>query len=240
MTELTQALNKCTHCDLAEQDLSPAPLHLLRAQRTSSSWKENDQLCRSCLGLLHRELISQLIGKSQQELDRTELQVVQSLIDNQLISTDPEPAADSISWPDKLSDQIARFGGSWYFLSSFGLFLVVWIVINSLAMPGKPFDPFPFILLNLALSCLAAIQAPVILMSQKRQESRDRLRGINDYQVNLKAELEIRQLHLKLDLLLTHHWKQLSDIQELQVALLEDLLDQQGPRPAPEAVPDPT
>lgn len=111
----------------------------------------------------------------------------------------------------------------WASDSLFAGVLIVWITINSIAMMGKPFDPYPFILLNLVLSCLAAIQAPVIMMSQNRQESKDRLRAENDYRVNLKAELEIRHLHSKIDLLLTHQWQRLLEIQQVQTDLLEEL-----------------
>ena len=105
----------------------------------------------------------------------------------------------------------------------FAGFLVVWITINSVAVYWKPADPYPFILLNLLLSCLAAIQAPIIMMSQNRQEAKDRLRSQYDYQVNLKAELEIRQLHEKMDHLLSHQWERLAQIQGIQIDLLEEL-----------------
>jgi len=101
---------------------------------------------------------------------------------------------------------------------------VVWIILNSAALLWRPFDPFPFILLNLVLSCLAAIQAPIIMMSQNRQEAKDRLRSEYDYRVNLKAELEIRQLHWKMDQLLSHHWRQLLEIQQIQLDLMEELV----------------
>ena len=102
-------------------------------------------------------------------------------------------------------------------------FLIIWITINSVIAFGKPIDPYPFILLNLLLSCLAAIQAPIIMMSQNRQEAKDRLRSQYDYQVNLKAELEIRQLHEKMDHLLSHQWERLTQIQEIQIDLLEEI-----------------
>jgi uncharacterized membrane protein len=228
---------QCAGCGLSssQTQLLPAPVHLLRSLG-DKALKPGTCLCRSCLTRLHRELIQELMGKAEQELDSHEHEVMQSLLANAPISAPLESDDLAPRWADRLSDRIARFGGSWGFLISFGLFLLVWIMLNSLL--HKPFDPFPFILLNLALSCLAAIQAPVILMSQNRQEARDRLRGINDYQVNLKAELEIRQLHLKLDQLLWHHWQQLTALQELQLVLLEDILAQlpeplAGEGPAP-------
>ena len=123
----------------------------------------------------------------------------------------------------RVSDHIATFGGSWTFILSFFAFLVVWMAINVAIGLTQAFDPYPFILLNLVLSCLAAIQAPIIIMSQKRQEARDRLRAENDYRVNLKAELEIRHLHEKIDHLLTKQWERLAEIQQIQLELLQEL-----------------
>ena len=105
----------------------------------------------------------------------------------------------------------------------FAIFLVIWIVLNTTLLVARPADPYPFILLNLVLSCLAAIQAPVIMMSQNRQEAKDRLRSQNDYQINLKAELEIRHLHDKLDHLLSHQWQRLAEMQEIQLDLLSEM-----------------
>lgn len=123
---------------------------------------------------------------------------------------------------ERFSDNLASFGGSWAFLISFGFVLVVWMGINGLMGEVKAFDPYPFILLNLVLSCIAAVQAPIIMMSQKRQESKDRLRSLNDYQVNLKAELEIRHLHEKMDHLVTRQWQRLAEIQQVQLEMLQE------------------
>ena len=120
---------------------------------------------------------------------------------------------------------MASFGGSWAFIIIFGSVLLAWIVVNSVVLMRRPFDPYPYILLNLILSCLAAIQAPIIMMSQNRQEARDRLRAEHDYEVNLKAEIEIRQLHVKLDQLINHSWHRLLDIQQVQIDLMEELAE---------------
>jgi uncharacterized membrane protein len=122
-----------------------------------------------------------------------------------------------------LADKIASFGGSWSFLICFTVFITFWIGMNTMVIVTKPVDPYPFILLNLILSCIAAIQAPVIMMSQNRQEAKDRLRSQNDYQINLKAELEIQHLHEKLDHLLQHQWERLAQIQEIQLDLLSEM-----------------
>ena len=129
---------------------------------------------------------------------------------------------------ERLSDNLASFGGSWAFLISFAVVLFVWMAANVAMGAVNAFDPYPFILLNLVLSCIAAIQAPIIMMSQKRQEAKDRLRSANDYQVNLKAELEIRHLHEKMDHLITRQWQRLAEIQQVQLEMLQD----QQARPA--------
>jgi uncharacterized membrane protein len=116
---------------------------------------------------------------------------------------------------------MADFGGSWAFILSFAAVLTIWIVIN--LQVRTPFDPFPFILLNLILSCIAAIQAPIIMMSQNRQEHRDRLRAEEDYKVNLKAELEIRALIAKIDQLRQHQWRRLLELQHIQLDLMNEL-----------------
>src|SRR5205814_8605641 len=124
---------------------------------------------------------------------------------------------------ERLSDQIAAFGGSWKFIITFAVVIVLWIAINVAILATRSFDPYPFILLNLILSCLAALQAPVIMMRQNRVEARDRMRAENDYKVNLKAELEIRHLHEKIDHLLRRQYNRLFEIQQIQIELLEEL-----------------
>lgn len=127
----------------------------------------------------------------------------------------------------RVADELAKFGGSWNFILGFGSILLVWIGVNTVILGTRAFDPYPFILLNLVLSSLAALQAPVIMMSQNRLETRDRLRAEEDYRVNLKAELEIGLLHEKLDPILLHQWQHLLEIQELHLDIL------QAPRPQP-------
>jgi len=128
---------------------------------------------------------------------------------------------------ERLADRIATFGGSWTFILLFGAVLVAWVVLNSvvLARRGEAFDPYPYILLNLFLSMIAALQAPVIMMSQNRQAVRDRTEAAHDYEVNLMAEVEIRTLHEKLDQLREHDWALLVGQQQDQIRLLERLLD---------------
>ncbi|MEO6969540.1 MAG: DUF1003 domain-containing protein, partial [Chthoniobacterales bacterium] len=128
-----------------------------------------------------------------------------------------------LTFGQHLSDKIASFGGSWTFIIVFFAILLIWIAINGIILATRAFDPYPFILMNLILSCLAAIQAPIIMMSQNRAEARDRARAENDYKVNLKAELEIRHLHEKIDHLLRKQYNRLFEIQQIQIELLEDL-----------------
>lgn len=139
----------------------------------------------------------------------------QVLINNLL-----HPPSETLSRGQRLSDKIARFGGSWAFIISFLLVLAVWIIFNILAVKQERFDPYPFILMNLVLSCIAALQAPVIMMSQNRKEEKDRMRAENDYMINLKAELQIRSLHQKVDVLLQEQIKTLFDFQAKQMELL--------------------
>jgi uncharacterized membrane protein len=127
----------------------------------------------------------------------------EDLIINNLL----HPAKDVLSKGQKLSDQVARFGGSWRFIVMFAIILMLWITYNVNAISSKAFDPYPFILMNLILSCVAALQAPIIMMSQNRKEEKDRMRSENDYLINLKAEMGIRSLHQKMDLLLDEQIK---------------------------------
>src|SRR5690606_23936326 len=133
------------------------------------------------------------------------------------------PAKDVLTGGQKLSDQVARFGGSWKFIILFAIILILWIFYNVTAIGSKVFDPYPFILMNLILSCIAALQAPIIMMSQNRKEEKDRMRSENDYLINLKAEMGIRSLHQKMDLLLGEQIKKLYDLQEVQIELLNGI-----------------
>ncbi|MBQ0813369.1 MAG: DUF1003 domain-containing protein, partial [Marinobacter sp.] len=160
------------------------------------------------------------------ELNELDRQVIESLESGQLVSRNPLDEIEKKStFGERTADKVAKFGGSWTFILSFTVVLIAWITINVVGLSAKPFDPYPFILLNLVLSCLAAMQAPVIMMSQGRQGTKDRLRAENDYRVNLKAELEIRQLHEKIDHQLAHQWQKLVELQQIQIELLEESTD---------------
>ena len=157
------------------------------------------------------------------ELTALDREVAKSIAEHDTIAENIEDVYDDHrSIGDQLADNLAKFGGSWYFLIGFGVFLACWMALNVLVYAKWSFDPYPFIFLNLMLSCLAAIQAPVILMSQRRAERKDRLRAESDYRVNLKAELEIRHLHEKLDYLVSKQWERLMEIQQLQLETLQE------------------
>lgn len=187
-------------------------------------WSENSLICRSDLAYYRARYVHTLLVAEKGELSVLEQEVLHSLQTNQTLAADVDSDYQE-SWTlgERMADRIADFGGSWIFLICFGIFIALWIAVNSLVLYWRPVDPFPFILLNLLLSCLAAVQAPIIMMSQNRQEAKDRLRARNDYQVNLKAELEIRHLHEKMDHLLSHQWERMIEIQEVQLDLLNEL-----------------
>jgi uncharacterized membrane protein len=166
--------------------------------------------------------VEDLLRAERGELTELDAEVARSLAEGDFVSQNIEADYAEVStFGEKLSDALAFYGGSWAFLIGFAAILGVWITLNAFRA-DRAFDPYPFILLNLVLSCLAAVQAPIIMMSQKRQEAKDRLRALNDYRVNLKAELEIRHLHEKLDHLISKQWQRLAEIQELQIELLQE------------------
>jgi len=190
------------------------------ANVTDADFLGDDQLLKIKKAYLNQMLVSEF-----GELDELENEVINSISENKILSENVDFDQDvNLSFGDKISDKIAEFGGSWTFIISFFGFILVWIVANILWLNNKSVDPYPFILLNLILSCLAAIQAPIIMMSQNRQESKDRARSEHDYKINLKAELEIQLLHKKMDHLLINQSKRLLEIQRIQTEMMETVL----------------
>ena len=163
----------------------------------------------------------------QSEADQ--VKKLQSIVENAvkdeklIIENLLNPSKDFLTRGQKISDKIARFGGSWAFIVSFFMVLIIWIIYNTNVSSKAEFDPYPFILMNLILSCIAALQAPIIMMSQNRQEEKDRKRSENDYLINLKAELEVRSLHQKIDLLLEDQIKTLFESQAKQLEILKSI-----------------
>jgi uncharacterized membrane protein len=175
------------------------------------------------IGKYRSRYVEEMLMQERGELSDLDRRVAESLEHHETIAENVEEEyEDQRTTGEKLSDQLAAFGGSWAFLSVFFAFLVVWMGFNIFQGEKAAFDGYPFILLNLILSTIAAIQAPIIMMSQRRVEEKDRLRSENDYKVNLKAELEIRHLHEKVDHLLTKQWERLIELQQLQLEVLQE------------------
>lgn len=185
---------------------------------------EADGICEDCLGRYRVQLAALQLEQDRGELDDLEKSVLASMTQDKVIASNVNDSFDQkLSLGARVADKVAEFGGSWSFILLALLMISVWMVFNMIGPARDHFDPYPFILLNLALSCTAALQAPIIMMSQNRQEQKDRIRSEQDYQTNLKAELEVRQLHDKVDFLLTRQMRRLLELQEVQIEMLRDL-----------------
>ncbi|MFM6933850.1 MAG: DUF1003 domain-containing protein [Flavobacteriales bacterium] len=194
-------------------------------QKDHPTFDDDCLLSISELSAYRVKFISSKLQGQMGELSSLEKMVIETLsngtqISNVAISQDNTP----LTLGQRTADKVASFGGSWTFIISFGVFLVIWIGLNSLFLLNKGFDPYPFILLNLILSCIAALQAPIIMMSQNRQEEKDRERSKLDYMINLKSELEIRTLHEKIDHLIIHQQRDLFEIQQIQIEMMKDIM----------------
>jgi len=212
---------------LPAEFVRPALLHLI--EKEHPDWKPDGFVCAADLNRYRMAYVRSVLETEVGEISTLETEVLESLKKNELLSANIYADFDTkLTTGDMLSDRLAAFGGSWRFISLFALVMLAWIAVNSVALLKQPFDPYPFILLNLVLSCLAAIQAPVIMMSQNRMEARDRLRAEHDYKINLKAELEIRHLHEKFDHLLKQQWTRLLEIQEIQLELMKELAERKA------------
>jgi uncharacterized membrane protein len=169
--------------------------------------------------------INELLNTENDHLKKLNEIVLQSIEQEKLLlESIAQQDTEKLNSGQRLADKVARFGGSWKFITWFAALIIIWIGVNLVLISRERFDPYPFILLNLLLSCLAAIQAPVIMMSQNRQEEKDRKRNENDYVVNLKAEIEIRTLHQKIDLLMQEQFKKLIESQAEQIKLLQSII----------------
>jgi uncharacterized membrane protein len=179
----------------------------------------NALICRADLARYRRKHLEHILTDEAGRLSALDREVIDALASGQVLTQDPgdsdDPAATSFG--ERMSDRVAAFGGSWTFIIGFVVTLVAWMLLNVTGLVFRAFDPYPFIFLNLILSCVAALQAPIILMSQRRQDEKDRIRAESDYRVNLKSELEIRALHEKID----HQWEHLLRIQRAQSDLVD-------------------
>lgn len=223
------------HCHVCQGAFPPGRLRAWISVRPGVSelineshpgWEAGKHICRADLATFRGAYVEGLLEKERGELTVLDRQVIESLESGQLVSQNLlDQAEDAATFGERMADKVAIFGGSWMFIISFTMILIIWITVNAIGLLVQPFDPYPFILLNLVLSSLAALQAPIIMMSQRRQEGKDRLRAENEYRVNLKAELEIRQLHEKMDHQLAQQWNKLAEMQQIQIELLEERLN---------------
>ncbi|MBI5354948.1 MAG: DUF1003 domain-containing protein [Candidatus Aenigmarchaeota archaeon] len=189
------------------------------------TWSQGSFVCVTDLNRFRAEYVEHILEKEKGEISSLESEVLDSFKEQDLLAKNINlEFQQRLTLGDRLADKITEFAGSWKFIILFFLSLLVWVITNTVLLVQKPLDPYPFLLLNIVLSCIAAIQAPVIMMSQNRQEKKYRLQSDHDYQVNLKAELEIRHINAKIDRLLTRQWQRLLEIQKIQMELVEDLV----------------
>ncbi|MDF1631052.1 DUF1003 domain-containing protein [Mycoplana sp. MJR14] len=211
--------------------IRPGIFELIRRD-VGEGWNAGSHICGPDLSRYRRRYVADLLEEERGELSDLDRQVLESF--ERGVSSVHASAAglkkdlEGETLGQRAADRVAAFGGSWGFIITFVVVLLGWMTINVIGILGGGFDPYPFILLNLVLSCIAALQAPVIMMSQRRQEEKDRLRAENDYMINLRAELEIRQLHDMIEHQMAHQWERLAELQQIQIELLED---RRPPRP---------
>lgn len=193
-------------------------------QKDYPNFSNESNLALTELNIFRQIYLSDFLKKETGDLTALEQIVLKNEADHRLITqaVDMEDLGE-LTLGQKIADKVASFGGSWRFIISFFVFLALWILANVYLFLNQGFDPYPFILLNLILSCIASLQAPVIMMSQNRQEERDRERSKKDYLINLKSELEIRLLNEKIDHLMTHQQQELLEIQNIQVEMLNEI-----------------
>lgn len=211
------ALGSATPIELIRPSLLHELRYSTRKELPHSGFVSNDVLNRA-----RSEYLARLFEQEEGDLRRLNEEVAKSILNRGLLTSMDDEGEPTPSFGQQMADRIAHFAGSWPFIISFLCVLAAWITLN-LLLAVRAFDPFPFILLNLVLSCIAAIQAPLIMMSQNRQEAKDRQRSENDYKVNRKAELEIQHLHDKLDVLTHNLWSHLLEIQETQLEVLREM-----------------
>ena len=198
-------------------------------KQKNPAWQNTEGVSPEGLNIIRNEYILQILKQEKEEiitLDKKLLEAVAKYENKASIPLKDDDDENS-TFGQRIADKVAAFGGSWTFIILFMMIIIVWININIFVFNDKGFDPYPFILLNLILSCLAALQAPVIMMSQNRQEEKDRSRAQNDYQINLKAETEITQLHSKIDHLMLNYGQRMFEIQQIQIEMMEQILQKQ-------------
>jgi uncharacterized membrane protein len=196
-------------------------------QKDKPEFSHESFIASSELNKYREKAISDYLIREVGDLTELEKTVLTSINSNATLSDKIEGGeGKTLTTGQKIADKVATFGGSWTFIISFGIFIFIWITTNVYWLVNKGFDPYPFILLNLILSCIAAMQAPVIMMSQNRQEEKDRDRAKKDYMINLKSELEIRTLHEKIDHFIMDQQQELLEMQKIQIDMMSDILEQ--------------
>jgi uncharacterized membrane protein len=208
--------------DVLPAELVREPIARL-IERRYPTWGQG-YICTADLNLFRDQYVAEIVREDAGAISDLEREVLEAVREHDLLTENTNREIEAqLTLGDRVADHMARFGGSWAFIGAFGALLLFWMALNAWWLREGAFDPYPFILLNLALSTLAALQAPVIIMSQRRQEARDRVRAENEYKVNLKAEIEVRLLGERVDRLLRHQWQRLLEIQQVQVDLMADM-----------------
>ena len=232
---------KTAHCVVCGRNLPIRQMHEIHELRPAlqamiaehvDDLDDGSLICERDLSRYRRLYVEKLLNDERGELSELDRRVLDSFVTG---GSTVQSSADLVleserSFGERAADAVASFGGSWSFILLFCAVLLLWMSVNISGLFAEPFDPYPFILLNLVLSCVAALQAPIIMMSQKRQEAKDRQRAESDYMVNLRAELEIRQLHEKIDHQMAKQWERLTELQQIQIELLERNDPWQGER----------
>lgn len=232
---------KTAHCAVCGRNLPIRQMHEIHELRPAlqamiaeqvEDLDDGSLICERDLSRYRRLYVEKLLNDERGELSELDRRVLDSFVTG---GSTVQSSADLVlesesSFGERAADAVASFGGSWSFILLFCAVLLLWMSVNISGLFAEPFDPYPFILLNLVLSCVAALQAPIIMMSQKRQEAKDRQRAESDYMVNLRAELEIRQLHEKIDHQMAKQWERLTELQQIQIELLERNDPWQGER----------
>src|ERR1041384_7918645 len=205
---------------VSPQKMENQILEIIKHERPE--WDATHGVCRDCVEQFRAKKFLGYLEAEYRKISDMEQSLVTKVARRGRVSRLVNQEFEAqMTFGQRVADRVARFGGSWPFIIIFGAILVIWMAVNSVLLAGHPFDPYPFILLNLVLSTLAALQAPVIMMSQNRQAEKDRLQAQQDYEINLMAEVEIRDLHDKLDSLRYKQWHELWHLQQRQLQLLE-------------------
>jgi uncharacterized membrane protein len=226
-TPARESQDVCSICEKQSEcrpigKLRPAVLKELEGKGLEPG-APNATVCTACLSTAMTQHARSMVQQKPSELSQVEQEITERATE---IVEEIEHGIPS-TFGHRAADAVARIGGSWGFVLGFIAMLLLWAVVNSVVLAGG-FDPYPYILLNLVLSCIASIQAPIILMSQSRMAQIDRIRATEDFRINLKAELEIAALHEKIDHLVSQQWERMLEMQKVQLEILEELRDEPG------------